>query len=78
MGDVLALTGDSDFTGGVTVELRQGSAVRRPGVVPVGTYHVWADLDGVGTLTDVTSFRLDPGGRVLVLCSKLRHECHVQ
>jgi hypothetical protein len=66
------------ISGGVTVELRQAGALRRPGMMPAGTYEVWADLDGVGVLSKVTSFRLDPGARLLVQCSKLRRECHVQ
>lgn len=71
-------SGTVAITGGVTVELRQSGVVRRPGVIPAGTYEVWADIDGTGVLRSVTSFRLDPGARVLVACSRLRRECHVQ
>jgi hypothetical protein len=66
------------ITGGVLVELRQGGQVRRPGSIPVGSYEVWADVEGVGHLERITTFRLDPGARILVTCSKLRRECHVQ
>ncbi len=71
-------TGTVAITGGVLVELRQAGVIRRPGVVPVGSYEVWADVEGVGNLARITTFRLDPDARILVTCSKLRRECHVQ